>query len=186
MELWQLYDEQGRQLAGQGCNKDDGYSKGLLHGSAHVWLWRLRNGKAEVLLQLRAPGKRTWPNCYDISAAGHIDLGEAPLQAGLREMREEIGLTLPETDLALIGVNRETIVTPTGAIENELEWVYLVDGTAIGHFELEDGEVTSMHWIPLETFKAEHTNGHYVPHEPQYFALVIAAIEKAAARATQQ
>lgn len=182
MELWQLYDEQGRPLTGKGGSKDDVYGKGLLHGSAHIWLWRVRDGKLEILLQKRAPNKRTWPDCYDISAAGHIDLGEDPLQAAIRETQEEIGLDLAPTSLTLIGVYRDYMVAPNGAIENELEWIYLVEVTEDQNFTLEAAEVTSLEWISLEDFKASSSSDQYVPHGDHYFTLIITAIEKAAAK----
>lgn len=180
MELWQLYDEQGRPLAGKGGSKDDVYGKGLLHGSAHIWLWRVHEGKLEVLLQKRAPNKRTWPDCYDISAAGHIDLGEDPLQAALRETEEEIGLALAPEDLKLISVHREYLIAPNGAIENELEWIYLVEIAQDQNFTLQPNEVTSLQWMSLEDFKADSSGDKYVPHGDRYFDMIITAIEKAA------
>lgn len=86
-ELWQLYDEQGRVLKDKGAKRDDVFGNGILHGASHVWIWRKDNGTLEILLQKRAPNKRTWPNRYDVSAAGHIDLGETPLDAALREAK---------------------------------------------------------------------------------------------------
>ncbi|HYH74595.1 MAG TPA: hypothetical protein VD735_01405 [Candidatus Saccharimonadales bacterium] len=74
-ELWQLYSEQGVALAGQGAPKDEVFTQGLLHGASHVWIWRTTPDGVAVLLQKRAVDKRTWPSRYDISAAGHIDLG---------------------------------------------------------------------------------------------------------------
>lgn len=102
-ELWQLYDEQGRPVIGKGSTKDDVFGKALLHGASHVWIWRHKGNKIQILLQKRAADKRTWPNYYDISAAGHIDLGEDPITAAVRETKEEIGHDVPDTDLRFIG-----------------------------------------------------------------------------------
>ena len=110
-ELWQLYDEQGVALEDKGSAKDEVFSKGLLHGAAHVWIWRIKDGIPEVLLQKRAPNKRTWPNRYDISAAGHIDLGETPLDTALREANEEIGLNVTPDKLKHFGVHRAHLET---------------------------------------------------------------------------
>jgi len=178
-ESWQLYDDQGRPIAGQGANKDDVFGKGLLHGAAHVWIWRNNKGEAEVLLQKRASNKRTWPNKYDISAAGHIDLGEEPLTAALREAKEEIGLDIGEEELKLFAVYRSHMVAENDTIENELRWLYIFEITEDFEFNLQESEVDSLQWKPLVTFKAEFNNGQYVPHGNIYYETVTLAIEAA-------
>ena len=179
-ELWQLYSEQGVALGGKGETKAEVSSKGLLHGAAHVWIWRLEDGITEVLLQKRAPNKRTWPNRYDVSAAGHINLDEAPIDAAQREAKEEINLDIPRDDLKLFGVHRAHLKTENGAIENEFQWLYslkLAGGTS---FSLRATEVESLVWLPIKQFKAECRNAQYVPHTGLYYDTVIAAIEYAA------
>lgn len=177
-ELWQLYDEQGRVKPGQGASKNDVYGKGLLHGAVHVWIWRIIDNGAEVLLQKRASDKTTWPNYYDISAAGHIDLGEDPVTAALRETIEEIGLGVNESDLKLFNVHRAHLVDENGAIENEFQWQYLLKLTDPTNFHLRDGEVASLEWKSLTAFGRETRTAQepYVPHGRLYFQTVIAAI----------
>jgi len=181
-ELWQLYDEQGRVLVGQGTTWSDAYSKGLLHGASHVWIWRKKDNVVEVLLQKRAKDKNTWPNLFDISAAGHIDLGEEPLTASIRETIEEIGLTVDEKELKLAGVERRNLISPNGRIENEFNWVYTLELDQEVDFILQENEVTSLFWKKLSDFKDEtliRGISMYVPHGSQYFGLVISAIELA-------
>lgn len=180
-ELWQLYDEQGVALKGKGCTKDEAFGQGLLHGAAHVWIWRENDGTLEVLLQKRAPNKRTWPSRYDISAAGHIDLDETPLDAGLREAREEVGLDITRDKLKLFSVHRAHLKEENGAIENEFQWLYSLELTSDTGFSLQPSEVESLVWVPMNQFKDECASGHYVPHAKLYYDTVIAAI-KAAAR----
>src|SRR4051812_27175782 len=120
---YQLFDEQGQPLPGQHGLKNDVLQNGLLHGAAHVWMWRRNQGRVEVLLQRRAAQMATFPNLLDISAAGHIDGGEAPLAAALREAHEELGLTLTAEQLPLIGMIRWIMpVGDTGLTENEFRW----------------------------------------------------------------
>ena len=45
------------------------YVAGDWHRAAHVWLFCQATG--ELLLQQRAACKDSWPNYWDISAAGH-------------------------------------------------------------------------------------------------------------------
>ena len=67
---------------------------GDLHGASHVFLARLRGGRAELLLQKRSAQKDSFPGLYDISAAGHLDPGEDFAAAARRELAEELGVTL--------------------------------------------------------------------------------------------
>lgn len=183
-EQWQLYDEQGRPIAGRGAAKNEIFCKGLLHGASHVWIWRIQNGHVEVLLQKRAAGKRTWPNLYDVSAAGHIDLGEAPLTAAVREAKEEIGISIGESSLIHVGVHRALMVAPNNAIEHEFQWLYVVKLTQTMDLTAADAEVAALAWKPLTVFQAEvldaSTAQVYVPHGRLYFETVVSAIERAA------
>jgi len=175
--MGQLYDEQGTTLSGKGETKDEVFSKGLLHGAAHVWIWRLKDGTTEVMLQKRALNKRTWPNRYDISAAGHIDLDETPLDAALREAKEEISLNFARDDLRLFGVHRAHLKTENGVVENEFQWLYSLELAGDTNFSLQAAEVESLVWLPIDQFKAECVSDQYVPHTSLYYDTVIAAIE---------
>lgn len=174
--LWQLYDEQGRPLPGKGGTKEDLFSKGVLHAASHVWIWRGRDEKVEVLVQKRAASKATWPNRYDISAAGHIDLGETPIQAALREAKEEINLDIAERQLRSIGVHRAYMIAEN-AIENEFQYLYTLHLGEDTAFTLQASEVESLVWIPLSQFKNYCNSEQYVPHGELYYNTIIASIE---------
>jgi 8-oxo-dGTP pyrophosphatase MutT (NUDIX family) len=184
-ELWQLYDNQGRPITGQGATKNDVYGKALLHAASHVWIWR-RNGEGiEVLLQKRAAGKRTQPGRYDISAAGHIGLGEDELRAAVRETEEEIGFTPGTSDLEFIGTHRYFMVAADKIwTENEIRFLYLLQNKADTDFKLEDGEVDSLAWKAVSAIKHELADKtlqhHCVPHGDAYFAMLFEALERTA------
>lgn len=179
-ELWQLYDEQGQPIPGEGATKDEVFSKGTLHAASHVWIWRKNNGITEILLQKRAASKRTWPNLFDISTAGHIDLGETPLEAALREAKEEINLDVASHDLKLFGVHRTYLQTDGGTIENEFQWLYSLELPSASDFTLQETEVESLVWVSMEQFKTECGGDQYVPHGKFYYDMVISAIESTA------
>lgn len=180
-ELWQLYDEQGRALVGQGADKDRVFNDGLLHGASHVWIWRVTDSnETEVLLQKRAASKRTWPNRYDISAAGHIDLGEEPVVAALRETKEEINLDVDESNLKLFAVHKAYMVAENSSIENEYQWLFLLKVNGELELTMQQGEVESVVWKKLDAFKLETLsieNEQYVPHGSIYYESLVSAIE---------
>ncbi|TDD59468.1 NUDIX domain-containing protein [Kribbella antibiotica] len=45
-----------------------------------------------VLLVHRHPSRRWYPDCWSFSAGGHVEAGELPEQAVVRECREELGV----------------------------------------------------------------------------------------------
>ncbi len=50
------------------------------------------NPRGEVFVQHRAASKRLYPGRKTISVSGHVDPGETFEQAGVREVREELGI----------------------------------------------------------------------------------------------
>lgn len=64
------------------------------------------DGTLQLLLQLRAADKDTYPGRWDVSAAGHIAAGDGSADTAGRELAEELGLDLPA---ARIGARRFTI-----------------------------------------------------------------------------
>ena len=62
------------------------------------------NGKKEILLQLRQ-NTGYMDNMYDFACSGHVDEGESFTKALVREAKEEIGISVNETDLEFLAVN---------------------------------------------------------------------------------
>ena len=178
-ERWQAFDEQG-QPTQQRLTKQQART-GLLHGAAHVWIWRNTEKGVEVLLQQRADDKKTWPGYLDISAAGHIDFGETPLQAAVREAAEEIGLTVNPQDLQLLFVHRARLQVPdTEIMENELQWVFGLKLSADHDLSYADGEVQAADWIRLEDMDLlidGEADMRIVPHGNAYFISLLAQLE---------
>jgi isopentenyl-diphosphate delta-isomerase len=177
-ELWQLYDETGQPVKDQGITKQQAFT-GILHGAAQVWIWRRVNESLQVMVQQRSAIKPSWPNMWDISAAGHIDLGEEPIMAGIREIKEEIGLDCTPEDLQLIMHTRQQI-SYASIIENEWLWVYGLELKTDAKLTLQVEEVAQVNWLSLEEFEAEvmKPDTKFVPHGTEYYQSVIAFVAK--------
>ena len=70
--------------------KSEARKRGYIHRIVRVLL---HDGKGNILLQKRHPKAQDSPNCWDFSAAGHVDEGEDYETAASRELEEELGLS---------------------------------------------------------------------------------------------
>ena len=170
-ELLDLLDPDGR-LTGVRKLKRLVHRDGDWHRAAHVWI---TTSDGRVLLQRRAPVKESWPGLWDISVAGHVAAGEEPLQAGIREAEEELGLVLSPEDLRHIGRLRYQCAYREDFIENEFHDVYLVHRDVdLETLRLDPAEVAEVVLVrPEELDRYER-----VPHGEEY-ALLLAALDEA-------
>lgn len=102
-EILDIVNENG-EPTGETVDRETAHLKGIRHRTAHVWLLREKGGKIQVLLQKRAENKSSYPNCYDISSAGHIPAGVDYIPSALRELNEELGISATPDDLIFCGI----------------------------------------------------------------------------------
>ena len=100
-EYLDIVDESGRPT-GDIVERTAAHLNGIPHRTSHLWLVRKRDDRIQILLQKRAMTK-SFPECYDISSAGHIPAGQDFLPSAIRELREELGISAKETDLIFCG-----------------------------------------------------------------------------------
>jgi isopentenyldiphosphate isomerase len=126
--------------------KSEAHKTGLWHRSAHVWIY---NSKKEILLQLRAKSKNLFPNVWDIAVAGHVSKNEQPIDAAIRETREEIGLTIKKDDLKFFKTIKESTVYKN-IKNNEIDHVYLLKIDDISKISVQKKEVQKIKFFPLK------------------------------------
>lgn len=100
-ELLDVVDANGVPT-GDLVGREEAHAEGIRHRTAHIWLYRKKNGAVQILLQRRAENK-DYPRCYDISAAGHLRAGESSSACALRELEEELGVIADVGDLCFCG-----------------------------------------------------------------------------------
>ena len=88
-ERFPIVDEEGRVVGAATRGECHNGSK-LLHPVVHLHVF---NTRGEVYLQKRPEWKDIQPGKWDTSVGGHIDYGETPEQALVREVGEELGIT---------------------------------------------------------------------------------------------
>lgn len=96
MECFDIVDDSDRVIGTASRSECHG-NPALVHRAAHILVF---NRAGQLLLQKRSPHKDIQPGKWDTSVGGHLDSGENYLEAAIREMREELGLSgLPLTFL---------------------------------------------------------------------------------------
>ena len=88
-ELFPIVDESG-QVVGSATRGECHSGSKLLHPVVHLHVF---NSNGDVYLQKRPDWKDIQPGKWDTAVGGHIDYGESPEEALLREVREELGST---------------------------------------------------------------------------------------------
>ena len=128
-ERFPIVDEEGRVVGAATRGECHNGSK-LLHPVVHLHVF---NSRGAVYLQKRPEWTDIQPGKWDTSVGGHIDYGETPEQALVREVGEELGITdfVPERigmyvfesrrERELVYVHRTTYDGPVRPSAEELD-----------------------------------------------------------------
>ncbi|KAG6405942.1 hypothetical protein SASPL_133536 [Salvia splendens] len=149
--------------------RGDVHRDGDYHRAVHVWIFA--ESTQELLVQLRADCKDSWPGHWDISSAGHISAGDSSLVTARRELQEELGITLPKDAFEKLYIFLEEWVTNEGKfINNEYCDVYLVttiDPIPLEAFTLEESEVSAVKYVHHEEYRSllAKKDPQYVPYD---------------------
>lgn len=166
MELIDVLDELGNPT-GKVETKEEIYKKGLWHRSTHIWI---ENDNKELLVQKRNPNKKTFPNLWAISVAGHVDSGETSMSAAIRELKEEVNLDVKEDELEYLFTIKR--IQPNG--NNELhvfDDVYLLHKNIdVDKTKLQVEELTDIKYVYYQYLENIFKEGDkdYVPYTEEH------------------
>ena len=116
------------------------HARGLLHRAVHVLVF---NARGEIFLQKRSMKKDRQPGVWDSSASGHVDSGEHYDETAVRELREEIGLTIHKPLKALFKID--------ACEETDGEFVRVYQCRSEGPFALHPDEIETGGWVAPES-----------------------------------
>jgi isopentenyldiphosphate isomerase len=154
MELLDIVNENGIPT-GETVRRDDAHKLGILHRTSHVWIYRIKSGKPQVLLQKRSLQKDSYPGCYDISSAGHIPAGDGFLESAQRELKEELGVSASAEELIYCGQRRFEYKEPFHGQkfwDNQVSNVYVLQrDMAECDFVLQKSEIEAVLWMDFDT-----------------------------------
>lgn len=146
----QIVDENDNPVGGE--DMFVAQKKGLIHRIVRVMV---EDKDGRVLLQKRSAKMKRWPNCWDNSAAGHVDLGEEYEFAAKRELFEEIGIKREKLE----ELGRYYTDRPLDDIQlRRFNRVYKTIADA-DEPKIDEDEVAEVKWVTLKEF-AELIENH--------------------------
>ncbi len=153
-ELLDILNGSGKPT-GEVAWKSEAHRRGLWHRCFHCWVYGTEaSGEPYLLVQRRAAEKDTWPGYLDVTAAGHLGAGEKPLEGGLRELEEELGLRADPARLIPLGSRRIEQEIP-GGCDREFHDVFLLyDPTPPQRMRLQAEEVEAVLSMSLDDAEA--------------------------------
>lgn len=201
-ERLDIYDEDGVHLGS--AARSEVHRLGLWHQTFHCWIYRKSGEQIDLLFQKRHPQKDTCPDLLDITSAGHLLAGEGP-EDGVRELEEELGLSVDFAALASIGTIRDVTSAP-GIMDKEICHVFLYEcEQPLSAYTIQEEEVVGLFWVKLDeveklfqkTIPSVQASGFllevgkqvrdcelqleaaaFVPHEPHYYQQVFDALKR--------
>lgn len=162
MEYIDIFDDNNNPI-GEVKEKTQAHEDGNFHRTAHIWIM---NDK-KLLLQKRSATKKSHPNCWDISGAGHIMAGESVIDGAIRELKEELGIEVEEKDLQYIATIRST----KNPKNMEFQYVYLLNcNREIEEYIFEDNEVSEVKYVYYEELEkmVEHKAEGLLLHDEEF------------------
>lgn len=138
------------------ATRQEVHATGLWHRAVHVLVF---DSPGRVFLQKRSMAKDLSPGLWDSSCSGHLDAGEDYDVAVLRELAEEIGVTLTPSQAPDRWFRLEAC-EPTGW---EFVWVYRLRHD--GPLTLEPSEIQYGEWVepPEVTARIAARPGDFCP-----------------------
>ena len=178
-EIIDIVDANGNPT-GKTALKSEAHKSGLNHNTIHLWLY---TDDSKILLQQRSNKKVIYPLLWDVSVAGHIDAGETFTQAAIRETKEEIGLSLNESDLVKIGTHLHKSVYNGGNIKDfEFHQIYIAQlSLELKKLTPQKDEVEALKLVSYKEFQAllknSENNSHFIASNTSYYRFVLEHIK---------
>ncbi|NLL12277.1 MAG: NUDIX domain-containing protein [Fibrobacter sp.] len=168
LEFFDVINPDGTS-AGYSLPRDEVHKKGLWHRTVHIWIL---NFNKELLIQKRSLQKEVYPGLWDISCAGHLSSGEDCCTGAIRELKEELGLTVEPGELKYLFTVTQHYESPDKLfIDNELTDVLLLNkDVVIDAMRIDKNEVAEVKFISIDELQKSvmERSPLLAPHEDEY------------------
>ena len=169
-ELWDIVDEHGRKT-GRFHERGVPMKAGDYHPSVSVWIV---NSRGEFLISRRAPAPGRHAVGMWEPTGGAVVAGEDSLTAALREVREELGLTLEPEQGRVYKSYTYPHSNGDGAAYITV-WVFRRDAD-LDEIVLQPEETSDVMWADADTIRSMMTEGRFIPFD--YFDDLCGWIER--------
>ena len=151
VEYFDIFDENMKHIGV--APRSEAHREGYYHIAFQCWIVRREEAKRFVLLQKRSESKDTFPNLYDTSSAGHLNAGES-IEDGVRELKEEVGLTVDFSELTSIGIIKQQ-KDEKSYRDYQFAYLYIYESNKpILDYEVQQEEITALVEMQIEDFGA--------------------------------
>ena len=113
----------------------------LFHRAVHIIVL---NTKGEMFIQKRSAIKDTYPNHWDVSSAGHLNVGEGYESAAKRELREELGIE---------NIDLEYVSEIKGSKATDFEFIKIFRCIYDGEITINNEEISEGKFIGVNKLK---------------------------------
>ncbi len=149
MELLDIVDENNK-LTGDIVEREIVHEKGFWHREVAVIIV---NEEGKMLLEKRAPTKKQSPNKWAL-CAGHIEAGDIPENAIVREMKEEIGVDVSIDKLEFIKAAMRNIKFNDDLYNRAFQYTYFwKTDKKESEFVVQEEELTEVKFFEIQEIK---------------------------------
>lgn len=146
MEFIDVFDANLNYLGKEERRK--AHLEGRWHKTFHCWIVSEENG-GQILFQSRSPQMVNFPNCLDVSAAGHIISGE-DIKDGVREVKEELGIDFNYNNMHFLGYRVEVADQDNGQKNREYQSVHILKhDISLLEYSPQIEEVDGLLWLNI-------------------------------------
>jgi 16S rRNA (adenine1518-N6/adenine1519-N6)-dimethyltransferase len=132
-ERFPVVDKNDRIL--RDASRSDVHANNLRHRAVHILIF---NPAGEVYLQQRSRWKDRHPLRWDSSAAGHVMAAESYDETARRELKEELGVSVPLKRISKLSASERT----------DQEFVWLYRGEVVGNLSPNRTEIETGAFFP--------------------------------------
>ncbi len=99
------------------ATREEVHTRGSLHREVHVWFID-RNNK--IVFQHRSKTKSNSPDLLDATVGGHVEIGMDYSSTAIKEIHEETGLEIEESQLQLVKIVKSNTENPVTNKKNNV------------------------------------------------------------------
>lgn len=156
MEMWDVFNSK-EERTGKVISRNEQLKEGEYHLVVNVWI----KSDEKFLIQKR-PGHLKWNPGIWTTTGGCAIAGETPLEAVVRETKEELGLEFSETEFNFLFKQMR---------DNDFTYVYLVEANDLSpQIPFDKEEVAAVDWVTKSELKKMIAKGESYDYGEEYFS----------------